>query len=174
MLCIITERKHEMATASKFKIGSDYNVTLVVQYHTWYLCKVFPLKVYHRTFHATEIMRDGFKDGIGSYLTDRMWEGVWFSDEPLDFNEGAKGDTLLRLDIPSKLFEKYEWVEENKGYREALIPSVEINKYARSIKVVNDLKFHFENGRWLCNICNDVGSVKDGKMICQGCKQTEG
>ena len=73
-------------------------------------------------------MREGFKDRIGSYMTDRMWEGVWFSDKPLDSNEGACGDTILCLEIPSKLFEEYEWVQEGWTYREALIPASEVNK----------------------------------------------
>ncbi len=60
-----------------------------------------------------------------------MWTGVWFANIPVDANEGAKGDTLLVVEAPTKLFEKYEWVDESgfSRYREAMIPADEINQY---------------------------------------------
>ena len=85
------------------------------------------VKAYHRTFHAAEILREGFRDTTGTYLTDREFTGVWVSDRPLDRNGGANGDALLVLDIPEEIFREYEWVEEGKLYREALVPAVILN-----------------------------------------------
>ncbi len=46
---------------------------------------------------------------------------------PLDVNEGAKGDALLRvtLELSGEELLKYEWIEEGKPYREWLIPNWE-------------------------------------------------
>src|SRR6266404_740488 len=87
------------------------------------------MSVYHRTDAANEILRDGFKDGTGTYLTRQEFTGVWVSNVPLDINEGADGDYLLEVRIPARVFDKYEWVEAGKGYRESLIPAVILNKY---------------------------------------------
>jgi len=53
---------------------------------------------------------------------------VWFSDRPLDANDGARGDGLLVVDIPEEVIVDYEWVEEGKGYREWLIPAEVVNR----------------------------------------------
>jgi hypothetical protein len=87
------------------------------------------MKCYHNTFAAEEILANGFKDATGYYLTATLHTGVWFADRPLDVNEGADGDVLLAIDIPENLFAEYEWVEEGKGYREALIPAALVNPY---------------------------------------------
>ena len=54
------------------------------------------------------------KDGTGHYLTEQLHSGVWLSNEPLDCNEGAKGDVLLEvaLDRGEDDFAAYEWLEE--------------------------------------------------------------
>jgi hypothetical protein len=53
--------------------------------------------LYHRTNTAAaqSILRHGFRDGRGTYMTAQEWSGVWVSNIPLDWNEGAKGDILL-------------------------------------------------------------------------------
>jgi hypothetical protein len=64
------------------------------------------MRLYHRTTRdaATAIVSSGFLDGEGNYgLYDaithepHVLRGVWVSDVPLDENEGAWGDTLLRV-----------------------------------------------------------------------------
>jgi len=85
------------------------------------------MKAYHRTFHSAEILREGFRDTTGTYLTDREFAGVWVSDLPLECNEEANGDLLLVLDIPEEIFREYEWVEEGRLYREALVPAEILN-----------------------------------------------
>jgi hypothetical protein len=72
-------------------------------------------------------------DGTLHPMNALLWPGVWVSTFPLDFNEGAKGDDVLRLDIPETLFTTHEFVpvgEDWRTYREALIPAALLNAYA--------------------------------------------
>ena len=90
------------------------------------------LVLYHRTGGeaATSILADGFKDGTGTYLAaPHEFSGVWLSNVPLDVNEGAWGDVLLKvtLELSEADLALYEWVEEGKPYREWLVPAALIN-----------------------------------------------
>jgi hypothetical protein len=87
--------------------------------------------LYHVTSEeaARSILRDGFLDGRGTYLTIQEWTGVWLSDSPVSVNEGAQGETILAVDIPLDLVLDYEWVEEGKPYREFLVPARLVNAY---------------------------------------------
>jgi hypothetical protein len=98
---------------------------------TWEIAMAKMMRVFHRTIASAAILVEGFRDGTGTYMTDREWTGVWFSDVPLDSNSGAGGDTVLSVEIPVELFEKYQWVEEEvvKHYREALIPAFLVNAF---------------------------------------------
>jgi hypothetical protein len=91
------------------------------------------MKVFHRTFHAKEILKEGFRDGFGTYMTGMELTGVWVSDVPLDANEGANGDVLLSLEIPEETFADYEVVEEGKPYREAIMPAKVLNSFGPPI-----------------------------------------
>ncbi len=88
------------------------------------------MQVFHSTTReaAHHILASGFRNGKGRYLTIRTRRGVWVSDRPLDANEGAAGDILLTLDIPERVFAEYEWLEQEKTYREALIPAGIVNR----------------------------------------------
>jgi hypothetical protein len=83
---------------------------------------------YHRTPDPASILTNGFRDGAKPYATDQR-RGVWLSDMPLGINEGARGATVLSIEIPDAVFVQYERVEEGKGYREALIPALAVNQY---------------------------------------------
>jgi hypothetical protein len=74
---------------------------------------------------AEAILREGFKDGFGRYMTDQTFSGVWLSDRPLDANDGVNGEATLGVSFQCQLRELdcYEWVEEGKSYREWLIPA---------------------------------------------------
>jgi hypothetical protein len=88
--------------------------------------------VYHRTDAAQAILAEGFRDGTTHPMNALLWPGVWVSTFPLDMNEGAKGDAVLRVDIPDKLFTDHAFVPEGEGlrtYREALIPAELVNAY---------------------------------------------
>jgi hypothetical protein len=94
---------------------------------------------YHRTRPqaAEEIIKNGFRDGTGAYLTGDIYSGVWLSDVPLDGGDGVsawrKDDVILRVTLPCRLEDlaEYEWVEEDpdtgepfvKLYREWLVPA---------------------------------------------------
>jgi hypothetical protein len=88
--------------------------------------------VYHRTPTATQILEGGFRDGTLHPMNALLWPGVWVSTFPLDFHEGAKGEAVLRLDIPVALFTDHEFVpegEDQRTYREALIPAALLNAH---------------------------------------------
>ncbi|WP_190475795.1 hypothetical protein [Planktothrix sp. FACHB-1355] len=91
------------------------------------------MKVFHPTFHSQAILREGFKDAENTYETGQMFKGVWvLADAPLGNNGSADGDVVLCLEIPGRLFEDYEWVEEDlecRMYRESFIPAAELNRY---------------------------------------------
>ncbi len=88
---------------------------------------------YHRTTKraAKRILTHGFRDGVGKYLTMHVYKGVWISNVPLDVNEGACGDTLLEVQCDGRHVAKYEWIEEQKPYREWLVPAGLLNRIAR-------------------------------------------
>src|SRR5205814_9679817 len=94
--------------------------------------------LYHRTHAAIAelILRDGFRDGTGTYLTTEEHSGVWLSNVLLDIIEGADGDTLLRLDLPEHTIADYEWIEDGKTYREWLVPARLIIAQASGLCVV--------------------------------------
>lgn len=100
--------------------------------HWWHTGRIVAVKVYHRTRHADAIMADGFQDATGTYLTTSRHTGVWVSaDGPLDENEGAHGEGIIEADVSADVFEEYEWVEDGKPYREALIPAAILNQHPR-------------------------------------------
>jgi hypothetical protein len=86
-----------------------------------------------RLYHCTDpetiavIIREGFRDGEGHYLTRNTYRGVWLSDTPDPM--GAGFEQGLTLDIPETVVARWEWVEEGKGYREFLIPATLVNSY---------------------------------------------
>ena len=93
------------------------------------------MKLYHVTTAeaARSIMREGFRDSAGYYMTDIWLEGIWLSDQMLDVNEGAEGDTVLAvtLSAPLATLADYELIEEGKGYREWCVPARIINAVGR-------------------------------------------
>lgn len=87
---------------------------------------------YHRTSATKEILAHGFRDREALYGTsgkNRTFSGVWLSDRPLDAGDCVSGDTLLKIEIPEHVVADYEWVEENKRYREWLVPAEVVNAF---------------------------------------------
>ena len=97
-----------------------------------------PHRLFHRTSkkNAETIIANGFRDGEDRYHTNSHHRGVWLSDRPLDSNEGAWGDTIIAVefDDPDAIAE-FEWIEDEKPYREWLVPADRINGVAR-MKVI--------------------------------------
>ncbi len=113
------------------------------------------MRAYHRTFYATEILREGFRDATDTYMTSREHTGVWVSDRPLDENEGAGGNVLLVIDISEEIFANYEWIEDGKTYREALVPAAILNALKRP-EIVDEVEHVLD----LADICIDAHATK--------------
>ena len=103
------------------------------------------MRLYHTTTKADaeSILRGGFEDRTGGYLTMNLYTGVWFADRRLDGNDlggSPNGDpnTVLTvdLDLLDGAIVNYEWVHEPSfGSREFLIPAAIANQHGRVIEV---------------------------------------
>ncbi len=95
------------------------------------------MRYFHRTTRkaATAILRGGFRDATGTYLTAQRWTGVWISDVPLDCNNGADGDALLAIEIDGRKVSPCEWKEEGQSHREFLVPERILNAHAIVIMI---------------------------------------
>ena len=72
---------------------------------------------YHTTDAADAILRHGFRDatGVDLFATIQL-TGVWLGDSPMDVNEGAKGDQVLRVEFPDDVdLGDFEVVEGTKA-----------------------------------------------------------
>jgi len=87
------------------------------------------MKLYHPTMHAAEILRDGFGETSGTYLTESDHSGVWLFDRPLEsYMGGGDAVVLLELEIPEPIASPFQWVT-SLPYRQFLMPAALINKY---------------------------------------------
>lgn len=66
-------------------------------------------------------------------MTSMLHTGVWLANQPLDENEGAWGNTVLLIEIPEPVVAKFEWIEEEKPYREFLVPAEIVNSYGAPV-----------------------------------------
>jgi hypothetical protein len=89
---------------------------------------------------AREIMKAGFVDATGNYLTDRVWKGVWLADRPLDVNDGAAGDTVVEVDLnlTDEELDNWEWKGETKSFREFLISAELVNSRVVSKRIMDE------------------------------------
>ena len=88
--------------------------------------------LYHRTYAAEAIIRDGFRDGDAKYLMEDLHQGVWVYDEPLDEREGALGNVVLVVSgVPEAAVVEFEWVHPGppQSFREFLIPADVLNRF---------------------------------------------
>jgi hypothetical protein len=87
------------------------------------------VKLYHPTMHAAEILRDGFGETTGTYLTESDHSGVWLVDRPVDKRTGGGDDAvMLELEIPEAIVVPFEWIT-GLPYREFLMPAALVNLY---------------------------------------------
>ena len=87
------------------------------------------MNLYHRTYEAAAIIRDGFRDGDGPPGVRR---GVWVYDEPLDEQEGALGNVVLVISgVPEAAVADFEWrhVDRSRSFREFLVPAGVLNRF---------------------------------------------
>ena len=93
------------------------------------------MKVYHltETQNAVEILAGGFHDGTGTNSSGSVHSGVWVSDQLLVFLSGIDLDDVACFEI--KVLEewliRHESSEQGKGYRQFLVPAIELNDFPR-------------------------------------------
>ena len=96
-----------------------------------------------RLFHiasnknAETILKEGFRNGTGYYLTDRLWEGVRISDKPFNDEHLSDTNTLFAIEIPEDVINEFEVVGTGKVTREFLVPAALLNHY-ESLVVTDD------------------------------------
>ena len=88
------------------------------------------MRLFHitATANAEAILKEGFRDGTGHYLTDQEWTGVWVSTEPFDGYD-ADTKTLFTIEIPEDVISEFEWVQPGMRLREFLVPAALLNSY---------------------------------------------
>lgn len=87
------------------------------------------MKLFHPTRHAASILRDGFGEMTGTYLTPTDHSGVWLFDRPLeDYVGDDDPDVMLELEIPEDVVAPFEWFA-GLPYREFLLPARVVNRY---------------------------------------------
>jgi hypothetical protein len=108
--------------------------------------------VYHTTEDAEEILADGFSGGLEDVVIGGiLLTGVRLADTPLDGNEGARGDQVLRVEFPDDVnLDDFELVEEGAGmgYREWYVPSALIDRNARVRWMTEDDVDEVKARRW--------------------------
>jgi len=89
------------------------------------------VRLFHITSNANAeaILKEGFRDATGYYLTDQQHTGVWVSGEPFDGQYLNDANTLFAIEIPEDTISEFEWIEEAKTIREWLIPAALLNSY---------------------------------------------
>jgi hypothetical protein len=87
------------------------------------------MNLYHPTRHAAEILRDGFGERSGAYLTATDHSGVWLFDRRLEQHViDDKLDVILELEIPESVAAPFEW-HIGVPYRQFLMPAALVNAY---------------------------------------------
>jgi hypothetical protein len=89
---------------------------------------------YHVTDAADAILREGFRDATGSYMFENLvLTGVWIADQPLDANEGARGNQVLHIAFDDDFNLDYHEIvelEHMSTFREWCVPAALINTHA--------------------------------------------
>ena len=87
------------------------------------------MKLYHPTLHSVEILRDGFGERSGTYLTETDYSGVWMFDRIVDKRlGGGHGAVMLELEIPEAVALPFETLGD-LPYRQFLMPAAILNLY---------------------------------------------
>lgn len=87
------------------------------------------MRLYHPTRHAEAILRDGFGERTGAYLTESDQSGVWVFDAwPRPRAGDEDPDVILEIEIPEAVVLPFEW-HVGLPYREFLMPAALLNLY---------------------------------------------
>ena len=90
------------------------------------------MNLYHRTYAAEAIIRDGFRDGQHNYPIPDAHHGVWVYEEPLDEQEGALGNVVLVISsVPEAAVVDFEWILPGRprSFREFVVPASVLNGF---------------------------------------------
>jgi hypothetical protein len=91
---------------------------------------------YHTT-DAETILANGFGDSF-MFVDALAVTGVRLADHPLDCNEGANGDQVLRVEFPGDInLDVFEVTGAGKPYREWMVPAALINGRA-TVTLLNE------------------------------------
>jgi hypothetical protein len=90
------------------------------------------MRVYWTTTETTAsaVLLTGFTDLYSEFGL----RGIYFATCPLDANDGFEGEVELCLDVPEGVFASHDItdeMQEQSGYRLALIPAAELNGLGR-------------------------------------------
>jgi hypothetical protein len=99
---------------------------------------------------AEAILSSGFRDASGSYMCiGHEFTGVFLADQVMGINEGAKGDQVLRVEFNDDTdLGDFEWIEEEKPYREWCVPAALINEHAAVTLMSDDEVEELEDARF--------------------------
>ncbi|MER6557228.1 hypothetical protein ABT300_05585 [Streptomyces sp. NPDC001027] len=106
---------------------------------------------FHTTDAAEAILREGFRDGEGGYMFASLTlRGVFLADMPVGVNEGAKGEDVLAVTLPSGLdLADYELVQEGSTYREWCVPAALLNTHGTLRLLSGEEEEELARRRWL-------------------------
>lgn len=92
--------------------------------------------VFHHTSDAAAqaILDGGFRNGCGSYFSNRTWTGVWLSANPEV--AGRAGESLLtvKLSMTENELAQWEWTGEGQS-RGWLIPAGVLNEKVSGVAI---------------------------------------
>ena len=109
------------------------------------------MHVYHRTALASEIFAQGFQECELSSPA-AVGPGILVADAPLFFQDGARGWTVLVLDLPEDEIAQYEVVRPHSPTRQWCIPAAVLNGYGPPAVHSDDF------AAWTRRIAQQVGS----------------
>jgi hypothetical protein len=98
------------------------------------------MRLFHRTPSSPQILREGFRDGSGTYGLGSVQTGVWFSDQPIKAH--LQPGALLAIDVPDEVAAPYEVhrcerFRRQWNWREFFMPAEVVNKYGPA-QVIGD------------------------------------
>jgi hypothetical protein len=90
------------------------------------------MRLYHVSDQVETILEHGFVDGDSFYHSGKLHRGVWLFDRPAEGYPAADSRTVV-VDIPDDLAVRHEWLEEDRDYRQFLIPADLVNRYLTNL-----------------------------------------
>lgn len=108
------------------------------------------MRFFHTTDVAPVILREGFRDGHGSYgLVNLTLPGVFLAKYPADCNDGAHGDQVLEVVLPGHVdMTEYAINEEGHELWEWCVPASLINQHGSVRLLTDEEEEHVSRSQW--------------------------